>query len=83
MREDRDGPSHPKGVFRTTVGKSETIALPEDMEKLVDETRAVITPQQAEYRDVFSTQEELLGQCDLIHYEKRLKGSQSKFLIDA
>ena len=41
-------PSHPRGVYRTTVGKSETAQLPEDIEKLVDETRAVITPQQAD-----------------------------------
>ena len=41
-------PSHPKGVSRTTVGKSEIVEFPEDMWKLVDETRAVITPQQAD-----------------------------------
>ena len=41
-------PSCPRGVSRATVGKSETTQLPEDIEKLVDETRAVITPQQAD-----------------------------------
>ena len=41
-------PSRPKGVSRTTVGKSETVELPKDMEKPVDETRATITPQQAD-----------------------------------
>ena len=51
--------------------------MPEEMEKLVDETRTVITPQLAdqfrqllaEYRDVFSNQEEPLGQCDLVQHE--------------
>ena len=58
-----------KVVSRTTAGKNETVERPEEMEKLVDETRTVITPPQTdqfrqllvEYRDVFSTQEEPLG----------------------
>ena len=41
-------PSHPKRVSRTTVGKNVTVELPEEMEKLVDETRTVITPQQTD-----------------------------------
>ena len=79
-------PGCPKGVSRTTVGKSETVELPEEMEKLVDETRTVITTQQvdhfrqllAEYRDVFSTQEEPLGQCDLVQHEIKTEGEPIK-----
>ena len=79
-------PSHPKDVSRTTFGKSETVQLPEDMEKLVDETRVVITPQQAdqfrqllvEYRDIFSTQEEPLGQCGLVQHEIKTEGEPIK-----
>ena len=79
-------PSCPSGVSRTTVGKSETKQLPEDMEKLVDETRAVITCQQAdqfrklfvEYKDMFSTKEEPLGQCDLVQHEIKTEGEPIK-----
>ena len=79
-------PSCPKGVSRTTVGKNVTVELPEEMEKLVDETRTVITPQQTdqfrqllvEYRDVFSTQEEPPGQCDLIQHEIKTEGEPIK-----
>ena len=54
-----------------------TVELPEEMEKLEDKTRTVITPQQTdqfrqlltEYRNVFSTQGEPLGQCDLVQHE--------------
>ena len=56
------------------------------MEKLVDETRAMITPQQTdqfrallvEYRDVFSTKEEPLGHCDLVHHEIKTEGEPIK-----
>ena len=54
-------PSISKSVPRMTVGKNKTVELPEEIEKLVDETRSVINPQQTsqfrelliEYRDVF------------------------------
>ena len=79
-------PSNSKGVTRTTVGKSKTVELPDEIEKLVDEARSVINPQQIdkfrqlliEYRDVFSTQEEPLGQCDVVQHEIKTEGEPIK-----
>ena len=41
-------PSISKGVSRMTVNKNKTVELPEEIEKLVDETRSVINPQQTD-----------------------------------
>ena len=78
-------------VFRTLYQQKQVEAeIPVELynpsEKLVDETRTVITPQQAdqfrqvltEYRDVFSTQEEPLGQCDLVQHEIKTEGEPIK-----
>ena len=69
-----------------TVGKNKTLKLPEKIEILVDETRTVINPQQTdqfrqlliEYRDVFSTQEEPLGQCDVVQHKIKTEGEPIK-----
>ena len=74
-------PSTSKGVTRKIVGKNKTVELPEEIEKLVDETRSVINPQQTdqfrqlliEYRGVFSTEGELLGWCDVVQHEIKTK----------
>ena len=79
-------PSTSKGVTRTTVGKNKTVELPEEIEKLMDETRSVINPQQTdqfrqlliEYRDVFSTQEEPVGECDVVQHEIKTEGEPIK-----
>ena len=52
----------------------------------MDETRSVINPQQTdqfrqlliEYRDVFSTQEKPLGQCDIVQHEIKTEGEPIK-----
>ena len=80
-------PSTFKGVTKTTIGKNKTVELPEEIEKLVDETWSVINPQQTdqfrqlliEYRDVFSTQEEPLGQFNVVQHEIKTEGDQDQW----
>ena len=68
-------PSHPRGVSKATVGKNETVQLPEDMEKMVDETRAVITPQQPDqFRQLLDEHKTLRFHLNRAHSMELLSG---------
>ena len=72
------------GQVRTKVETDET--LPEEIQKLVDDTNQVLFPEQVEkfkqlvleYRDVFSTTEEPLGQTSVVQHEIKTTGPPIK-----
>ena len=72
--------SHVKVVGRTEA------SLPEEIQKLVDETTEVLVPEDVqkfgclvrEYRDVFSTKDEPLGQTDVVEHEIKTTGPPIK-----
>ena len=74
-------------VSHVKTGKTESQAdLPEDIQKLVDETKDVLVTDDVlkfenlvkEYRDVFSTKDEPLGQTDVVEHEIKTTGPPIK-----
>ena len=78
------GPS--KTVNQAKSGNSSKIELPEELRLLVSEAKQVIGSQDVnkfedlirEYRDVFSTKDEPLGQTDIVKHEIKTSGEPIK-----